>query len=235
VLVWHNQLPAWLNEGTFTNDELRAILRRHVKQVARHYSGHVRAWDVVNEPFNEDGTWRDTLWSRAMGPGYIAKALRWAHRADPRAKLFLNDYNLEALGPKSDAMYRLVADLKRRGVPIHGVGFQGHLSLEYPFPERLTENLRRFAALGVDVAFTEVDVRIPLPVTEEKLALQADYYERTMRSCRAVRRCRTYTVWGFTDAHSWVPEWFPGEGAATLFDEEYRPKPAYFAVRRARG
>jgi endo-1,4-beta-xylanase len=158
-------------------------------------------------------------------------ALRWAHRADPRAKLYLNDYNLEALGPKSDAMYALVADLKRRGVPVDGVGVQGHLSLEYPFPEGLTENLRRFAALGVDVAFTEVDVRMPLPVNGEKLATQAEYYAHTMRSCLSVRRCRSYTVWGFTDAHSWVPGWFPGEGAATPFDEQYRPKPAYLALK----
>lgn len=235
TLVWHNQLPAWLTESSFSDAELGAILRRHVKQEAGHFRGRVRAWDVVNEPFNEDGTWRDTLWYRALGPDYVAKALRWAHRADPRARLFLNDYNLEALGPKSDAMYALVADLKRRGVPIDGVGFQGHLSLEYPFPEGLEQNLRRFAALGVDVAFTEVDVRMPLPVTRDKLELQADYYAETMRACRAVRRCRTYTVWGFTDAHSWVPGWFPGEGAATLFDESYRPKPAYFAVKRARG
>jgi endo-1,4-beta-xylanase len=234
TLVWHSQLPAWLAQGTFSSDELEAILHQHITDEVRHFRGRVAAWDVVNEPFNEDGTWRDTLWLRALGPDYVAKALRWAHDADPHAELYLNDYNLEALGPKSDAMYALAQDLRRSGVPLHGVGFQGHLALQYPYPASLAENLRRFAALGLDVAITEADVRMLLPATDEKLAAQASAFAGMLRSCLAVRRrCASYTVWGFTDAASWVPGVFPGEGAATPFDEELRPKPAYFALRDA--
>ena len=233
VLVWHNQLPGWLTGGSFEAWELETILRDHIFAVAGHFRGRVRSWDVVNEPFNEDGTLRDTIWSQALGPDYIEQALRWAHEADPNAKLYLNDHNLESLGPKSDAMYALVLDLLDRGVPIHGVGFQGHLGIQYGFPGGLTENLQRFADLGLEVAFTEVDVRMPLPVDEAKLATQADYYDRTIRSCLAVEACVFYTVWGFTDAHSWVPGFFQGQGAATPLDEEYRPKPAYFALRDA--
>jgi endo-1,4-beta-xylanase len=233
TLVWHSQLPAWLTSGTFTNDELEAILHKHITDEVSHFRGRIYAWDVVNEAFNEDGTLRDTIWLRQLGPGYIAKAFRWAHQADPHAKLYYNDYNLESIGPKSDAALALVQSLRRQGVPIDGVGFQGHLGIQYPYPDTLAENLKRFAAAGFDVAITEADVRMPLPVTDEKLATQADYFSGMLNSCLAVRRCVSFTVWGFDDKHSWVPTVFAGEGAATPFDESYQPKPAYFALRSA--
>jgi endo-1,4-beta-xylanase len=231
TLVWHSQLPAWLTSGTFTPTQLRDILRRHIFEEAGHFRGRIYAWDVVNEAFNEDGTLRDTIWLRALGPGYIADAFRWAHQADPKAKLYYNDYNLESIGPKSDAALALVQQLKSQGVPIDGVGFQGHLGIQYPYPDTFGDNLKRFAAAGFDVAITEADVRMILPVTPEKLATQATYFRNMMDSCVAVRRCVTFTLWGFTDKYSWVPSFFDGEGAATPLDEAFQPKPAYFALR----
>jgi endo-1,4-beta-xylanase len=233
TLVWHSQLPAWLTSGTFTPDQLRDILRRHIFEEAGHFRGRIYAWDVVNEAFNEDGTLRPTIWLNALGPGYIADAFRWAHQADPEAKLYYNDYNLESIGPKSDAALALVEQLKAQHVPIDGVGFQGHLGIQYPYPDTFGDNLKRFAAAGVDVAITEADVRMVLPVTPEKLAMQATYFANMGRSCAAVRRCVTFTLWGFTDRYSWVPGFFEGEGAATPFDEQLRPKPAWFALRDA--
>jgi endo-1,4-beta-xylanase len=233
TLVWHSQLPTWLTSGTFTNEQLEAILRRHIFEEAGHFRGRIYAWDVVNEAFNEDGTLRDTIWLRALGPDYIAKAFIWAHKADPHARLYYNDYNLESIGPKSDAALALVKQLKARHVPIDGVGFQGHLGIQYPYPDTFGDNLERFAAAGFDVAITEADVRMVLPVTPEKLATQATYFGDMMRSCVAVRRCVTFTLWGFTDKYSWVPGFFAGEGAATPLDEAFQPKPAYFALRDA--
>jgi endo-1,4-beta-xylanase len=231
TLVWHNQLPGWLTGGSFTDEELRALLRKHVTDEVSHFRGRIWQWDVVNEAFNEDGTLRDTIWRARLGDGYIADAFRWARRADREAKLYINDYNIEGVNPKSDGLYQLVKRLRAEGVPIDGVGIQGHLGIQYGFPDSIRENLQRFADLGVDVALTEVDVRMPLPVTDEKLQTQADYYSRLTQACLAVRRCVAFTVWGFTDAHSWVPGFFDGEGAACLYDEQLRPKPAYFAVR----
>jgi endo-1,4-beta-xylanase len=233
TLVWHSQLPTWLTSGTFTNEQLEAILRRHIFEEAGHFRGRIYAWDVVNEAFNEDGTLRDTIWLRALGPDYIAKAFIWAHKADPHARLYYNDYNLESIGPKSDAALALVKQLKARHVPIDGVGFQGHLGIQYPYPDTFGDNLQRFAAAGFDVAITEADVRMVLPVTPEKLATQATYFGDMMRSCVAVRRCVTFTLWGFTDKYSWVPGFFAGEGAATPLDEAFQAKPAYFALRDA--
>lgn len=236
-LVWHSQLPAWLaqgaDDGTLTHAQLSSILHRHVVDEVSHFRGRVYAWDVVNEPLNEDGTLRETVWYDALGRSYIAKALEWAHAADPRAKLYLNDYGIEAAGPKSDGMYALAKSLLALHVPLDGIGFESHLDIRYPFPAGMARNLRRFAALGLDVAVTEADVRIALPGTAAERARQADDYGRLVEACLSVRRCVSFTVWGFTDRHSWIPGFFPGEGAADLYDRSLQPKPAYRAVHDA--
>jgi endo-1,4-beta-xylanase len=228
TLVWHSQLPAWVAD--LPADELRSALRQHILVEVGRYRGKVRAWDVVNEAFNEDGTRRDTVFQQKLGDGYIADAVRWAHQADPSAKLYVNDYNIEGLNPKSDATYELVRSLRRQGVPIDGVGVQAHLAIQYGFPPGYRENLKRFTALGLDVAITEADVRMVLPADDAKLATQAGYFKQLWDGCHAVRRCVEFTTWGFTDRHSWVPGTFPGQGAACLFDENLRPKPAYRAI-----
>ncbi len=233
TLVWHHQLPAWLTEASFTPTEVADILHEHVVEEASHFRGAIDAWDVVNEPFNEDGTWRDTIWYRALGPDYVSLAFEWAQAADPHARLYLNDYNVESINPKSDAMYVLVQDLLARGVPLHGVGFQAHLALELEFPHTLRDNLERFAALDLDLAITEADVRMLLPATPDKLATQADCFARLTRTCLEVPRCVSFTLWGFADSHSWIPGWFQGYGAATVFDDRLQPKPAYTAVSEA--
>lgn len=150
TLVWHNQLPGWVS--SLPADQTRSAMETHIANVAGHYQGEVYAWDVVNEPFNEDGTFRSSPFHAAMGKDYITYALRAAKAADPDAKLYLNDYNIEGFGAKSDAMYDLVRELKAQGVPLDGVGFQAHLAVQYGFPDRMQENLQRFADLGLDVA-----------------------------------------------------------------------------------
>ncbi|MFF8996501.1 endo-1,4-beta-xylanase [Streptomyces achromogenes] len=232
VLVWHNQLPSWLTSGDFTPDQLREILHRHITDTVRHFKGRVWQWDVVNEAFNEDGTLRDSIWLRELGPGYIADAFRWAHEADPHALLFYNDYNTEWTGPKSDAVYDLVSRLRAEGVPVDGVGFQGHLGIQYGLPTDMAANFARFDKLGLATAVTEADVRMEMPADDSKLATQAEGYRRLLDACLRARHCISFTVWGFTDKYSWVPDTFPGEGAANLFDEDYRAKPAYRTLQK---
>lgn len=246
TLVWHSQLPAWLQATiTSTTDasgnrvdttslpsaEVRALLKKHVQDEVRHFKGRVWQWDVVNEALNEDGTPRQDIWFQAWGgTGYVADAFRWAHEADPQAKLFYNDYNIEYTGPKSDAAYALAQQLKAQRVPIDGVGFQTHLDTQYGFPD-LQANLQRFADLKLFVAETEVDIRSTLPVTADVQAKQNSYWAQSLQACLAVRRCISYTVWGFGDAYSWVPGVFPGEGAANLYDEALAPKPQYTVLQ----
>ncbi|WP_175440128.1 endo-1,4-beta-xylanase [Micromonospora nigra] len=228
TLVWHSSVPSWVVEG-WPRERLRAVLRQHVTTTVSRYRGKVWAWDVVNEVLAENGTLRDSLWLRRLGPGYIADAFRWAHEADPDARLFINDYGAEGRGRKADGLHRLVRNLRAGGVPVHGVGFQGHLRADAP-PKDPTGNLRRFAALGVSVAITELDVRIQLPTNTEKLLNQALLYQHMLRACLTVATCESFTVWGFTDASSWISSHYPGYGAACLYDEQFRPKPARDAL-----
>lgn len=200
----------------------------------RALQGKIAAWDVVNEAFNEDGTYRSTLWYNGLGADYIANALTWARAADPAAKLYINDYNVEGVNAKSTALYNLVKSLKERGVPIDGVGLQAHLVLGQ-VPSTLQQNIQRFADLGVDVAITELDIRMALPSDSGKLAQQKADYTAVTAACVAVTRCVNLTVWGFTDSDSWVESTFPGQGAATPYDANYAPKPAYYGIAEALG
>jgi endo-1,4-beta-xylanase len=231
VLVWHNQNPSWVNEQAFTRDQLRAILREHVIETAAHFRGKLYQWDVLNEALNEDGTLRDTIWLRNLGPGYVADVFRWARQGDRNVKLFYNDFNLEFFGPKSDAAFALVKQLLAQGAPIDGIGFQGHLGAQFGFDTRVQENMQRFADLGLDISVTEADVRMPLPTDVFKLQSQAQGYHSLLEPCLLTRGCDSFTVWGYTDKYSWVPGFFTGEGAADLLDENFQPKPALAAVQ----
>ncbi|WP_200300725.1 endo-1,4-beta-xylanase [Streptomyces adelaidensis] len=234
TLVWHSQLPGWLTagvaDGSIGAAELRVILRKHITTEVKRYKGRIQQWDVVNEVFEEDGSLRNSIWLQQLGPSYIADAFRWAHAADPRAKLFLNDYNVEGVNPKSTAYYELAKRLRAEGVPVQGFGAQAHLAIQYGFPGDVSANLARFEALGMQTAFTEVDVRMILPVDEAKLATQASYFRRLLDACLGARSCKSFTVWGYTDRYSWVPGVFGGQGAATPMDEGYGRKPAYGAL-----
>jgi endo-1,4-beta-xylanase len=234
TLVWHSQNPSWLTNGTWTSAQLSTLLQNHISTEVGRYKGEITAWDVVNEPFNEDGTYRSTLWYNGLGANYIAQALTWAHAADPAAKLYINDYNVEGVDAKSTALYNLVKSLKAAGVPIDGVGLQAHLILGQ-VPATLQQNIQRFADLGVDVAITELDVRMALPADSTKLAQQKADFTSVMAACVAVTRCVNVTVWGFTDSDSWVDSTFPGYGAATPYDANYAPKPAYYGIAEALG
>jgi len=230
-LVWHSQLPGWLTGGSFSAAILTSIMKQHIATEVGRYRGRVAVWDVVNEPFNDNGTLRSDIWTQAMGMGYIATALRAARAADPNAKLFLNDFNIEGVNAKSTAMLNLVKTLKSQGAPIDGIGFESHFVLGQ-VPSSLQQNIARFTALGVSVEITELDVRMTLPTTSAKLTQQASDYRTVVNACLAVSGCRAITVWEFTDKYSWVPGTFSGQGAADLYDQNLQTKPAYTAVQQ---
>lgn len=242
TLVWHQQIPRWVSAGNYSPAELRAILRDHITTVMRHYAGQVYAWDVVNEAFNDDGTLRDTIWYDQPGIGfdglgtrYIEQVLEWAHQADPKAKLFYNEYGAEEMNSKSDAIYAMAQDFKIRGVPFDGIGFQAHVSLAFDTPATLASfaaNLQRFANLGLELHITELDIRLH-DSTPASLQAQAKLYGEITRICVEQPACKVLQTWGFTDKHSWIPQFYPGMDSALLWDAEYRKKPAYFGVMKA--
>ena len=229
TLVWHRQNAPWLTGGQWTADEVRSLLGEHIDSVAGRYRGKVQAWDVVNEAFEESGALRNSFWLQRLGPDYIEFAFRRAAAADPGALLFYNDYNIEGINPKSDSTYEMVRRLRARGVPIHGVGLQAHFIVGQ-VPATLRANMERFAALGLKVQITELDVRLPQPATAAHLEAQARDYRAVMDACLGVRGCDAVVLWGASDRWSWIPGEFPGWGQAHVFDEGLRPKPAYRAL-----
>ena len=260
VLVWNNQLPAWLTEGvedgSISDTELRGILRDHVKTVVDRYKGRIWQWDVVNEAVEDGFDAGDDgvvgykgFWYEHLGAGYIADSFRWARQADRKALLFYNDYNIDAFGDggeldKTQFVYDMVRDLKRHRVPIDGVGSQAHLSTRYGNYSsfQITDMLDRFARLGVATALTEVDVRSLVPEEQTGDTLNPIYqasafnYSALMTGCLASRHCISYTVWGFDDGNSWTNDWDFGGGAgaealAAIYDADFQPKPAYFALQ----
>jgi endo-1,4-beta-xylanase len=233
TLVWHNQLPKWFTEREWTKEEAIAILREHIYQVVGRYRGQVMAWDVVNEAIADDGSLRDTIWRRTIGPDYIEMAFRWAHEADPGAKLFYNDYGGEGRGKKSDAIYGLVEKLLLKKVPIHGVGLQMHVGLNsVPPPQAVANNMLRLSELGLDVHITEMDVQIQngTGTTAERLAAQAKIYREMLQVCLEAKNCKAFVTWGFTDAYSWIPGFTGHPDAGLIFDKNYQPKPAFSAL-----
>jgi endo-1,4-beta-xylanase len=236
TLVWHESLPQWLTGGRFDRDRLAAIFKEHILTEVGHFRGRVSSWDVVNEGLNDNGTLRETIWLRALGAGYIDQAFRWARQADPDVPLFYNEFGAEGAGPKSDGLYRLLQAMLQRGVPIRGVGLQMHVSLKAaPQPADVAANMRRLAALGLDVQITEMDVRIqdmPGPLSE-KLAAQARYYHDILAACLSVSRCTALLTWGLSDRDSWIPQYVGHPDTPLLFDESFTPKPAYHAIARA--
>jgi endo-1,4-beta-xylanase len=242
TLVWHNQVPSWVTSGNYTAPQLSTILQGHILTVMGHYAGKVYGWDVVNEAFNDDGTIRDTIWYdqpgigfAGMGTQYIEQALNWAHFADPNAKLYYNDYNDETMNLKSDAIYAMAQDFKTRGVPLDGIGFQFHVDLAFDNPGNLasvTSNFQRFAALGMEIHITELDIRLQ-DSSPASLAAQAKLYGELATICVQQPACKVFQTWGFTDKYSWIPGFYPGWGWALPFDLNYQKKPAYTSILNA--
>ncbi|EJD00358.1 uncharacterized protein FOMMEDRAFT_135951 [Fomitiporia mediterranea MF3/22] len=229
TLVWHKYLPAWVS--TLTGNDLLNAMNNHITTVMQHFQGQTFAWDVVNEAFNDDGTLGASPFLTQLGSSYIETAFTTARAADPTAKLYINDFNTEGENAKSDALLSLVQSLKASNL-IDGVGFQSHFIVG-EVPQDLQANLQRFADAGVDVAITELDVRMTVPASQANLQQQATDYAFVVNACLAVSRCVGITTWGIPDVYSWVPGTFPGMGAALLFDDNYNEKPSFTSTLNA--
>ncbi|WP_084316071.1 endo-1,4-beta-xylanase [Actinospica robiniae] len=231
-LVWQNQLPSWVS--SLPTNQIQGAMESHITTEVSHFKAKVYSWDVVNEPFNGDGSLVSDPFYKAMGSGYIADALRTAHAADPNAKLYLNDYSIEGENAKSNAMYSLAQSLLSQGVPLNGIGFESHFIVGQ-IPSDMQANMQRFANLGLDVAVTELDDRIQTPASSANLQQQATDYATVVRDCLAVSGCVGVSQWGVGDADSWIPGTFSGWGAATMYDSNYQPKPACTSTLAALG
>lgn len=261
TLVWHSQTPDWVFQDEEGNALDRAALlermKNHIHKVVGRYKGRMHGWDVVNEALNGDGSLRNTPWLEIIGEDYITKAFEYAHEADPDAELYYNDYSLED-PQKRDGAVRLMESLLEQGVPVTGVGTQGHFSLEWPSLEQAEETVKAFAGLGLDVMVTELDIDVlpaamdyqgadvsvsaeinaelnpwpeALPDSMQQALAQryAELFDLYYRHRNAITRI---TFWGVTDGDSWKNNW-PVRGRTNyplLFDRNWQPKPAFYAV-----
>ncbi|GAA3962295.1 beta-xylanase [Amorphoplanes auranticolor] len=217
TLAWHSQQPGWMQsmEGT----ALRSAMLNHVTRVATYYRGKIDSWDVVNEAYADSGGGRRDSNLQRTGNDWIEAAFRAARAADPGAKLCYNDYNIDNwTWAKTQGVYTMVRDFKARGVPIDCVGLQSHFNSGSPYPSNYRTTLESFAALGVDVQITELDI-------EGSGQSQATTYANVVRDCLAVARCNGITVWGIRDTDSWR-----ASGTPLLFDGSGNKKAAYTAT-----
>ncbi len=263
TLGWHNQVPRWVFEDEqgrpVGRDTLLNRLRDHIHTVVGRYRGRVKGWDVFNEVLNEDGSLRRTKWLELIGEDYLIKAYQWAHEADPAAELYYNDYSLENV-PKRNGAIALIKRLQAAGIPLAAVGLQGHDKMDWPSPGLQDSAISAFAATGVKVMITELDIDVLPPVGEyrgaditynveaqAKLNPYAAGLPDSVQHALAERYAELFrvflkhsdvitrvTFWGVTDGDSWLNGW-PVRGRTSyplLFDRRGRPKPAFHAVVR---
>ncbi|MEO5890009.1 MAG: endo-1,4-beta-xylanase [Ferruginibacter sp.] len=253
TLCWHNQTPDWLFKDSagkqVSKEVLLQRLKDHITTVVKRYKGIVYAWDVVNEAISDskDEYLRNSLWYQICGEDYIAKAFQYAHEADPDALLFYNDYN-EISPVKREKIYRLVKSLKDAGIPIHGIGLQGHWAINEPTHSQLDSTIRRFTELGLKIQLTELDISVypkehnarekkpedaNTIFTPGKEQQQIDIYKMCFEIFRKYREyISAITFWNISDRNSWLDN-FPVRGRKDyplLFDAALKPKKAFWEV-----
>ncbi|EGG01456.1 family 10 glycoside hydrolase [Melampsora larici-populina 98AG31] len=226
TVVWHRQVPQWVMN--LDSEALIKATQNHITALMKHFEGKMFALDVCNEILGEDGTFRDSFWYQKLKETFPEMALKAARQASPGVKLYINDYSIEGINKKSDGLYNLAKGLKAKGL-LDGVGFQTHLIVGQ-VPKDMKQNLERFAALGLDVAISELDIRMPVPASKENLEQQAKDYQEVVQNCRSVTRCYSVTVWGVAQSESWIPKEFPGMGSGLLFDDNFKPTTAFQGV-----
>ena len=243
-LVWHSQLPEWVssdgkkNDKNWTRQEALDIMKTHITKVMTHFKGKVKEWDVVNECLDDNQTsvranpegydLRSTVWMKAIGEDYIDSAFVYAHRADPDAVLYLNDYDVELQGKaKAMAFYNLAMRLKNSGAPIHGVGLQCHFSIGDVDSLALDKTMKMFDEAGMKCIITELDMGVP-STTTDNLREQARNYRMLTDIMLNHDNCPHMVVWGLKDNDSWRNASNP-----LLFDAGLNKKPAYYGLRSA--
>ncbi|MFW6364061.1 MAG: endo-1,4-beta-xylanase, partial [Spirochaeta sp.] len=240
ALIWHSQNPGWLDNGTWSKQQLLDLMDEHFGALAARYGNQFYSWDVVNEAFdgNPPVHRSESIWHRTIGDSYIAEAFTRARNHFPNARLYYNDYNISGgyswTDAKADRVYQMAQELVQNDVPIDGIGFQMHLQLDHGFnTDNFKANLQRFIDLGLRVDVTEIDIRIAEPVTNTELNQQKQLYKDIFTAYLELDRAYadTFITWGIGDEQSWIPYTFEGYDAGPWFNDSWEPKPAFFGIQ----
>jgi endo-1,4-beta-xylanase len=239
TLIWNDYNPSWLNN--LSADRCAYWLERHIDEVAGRYAGEVDSWEVVNEPFlmyhKQPGDYRNGPWYRAMGPDYVRRSFVAAAKADPHAKLALNEAFTEyddEFGRRTRAsLLRLIDELQHAGVRLDIVGLQGHLKPKRPWnPERFASFLEDLAERKVEIYITEFDCdddSFPRSKAIRDLAV-ADQYTRFLDVALTQRAVSTVITWQASDRYSYLNDQAVRAARPLPFDEDLQPKLAYDAL-----
>jgi endo-1,4-beta-xylanase len=247
ALLWHHSTPGFIQQMEGDQSRLYQFTREYIHEVVSRYKGRVDAWDVVNEALvDKTGGMRDNVWHKTLGEDYLELAFRTAHAADPNAKLFLNDYDIEKDSAKLEGFLRLVYRLIEKGVPIHGIGMQLHLSMEVP-DEVIAESLKRCVETGLMIHISELDIvfnkkgssrgggiQIYDELTSEMEQQQAEKFRQiALMYNEIVPKDQRYgiTLWGFSDRFSWIRYYYNIMDWPLIFDDELNKKPSYAGLR----
>jgi len=241
-LVWGEQnfLPDWLKNGRYNSAQLLSILHDDISNVVGHYKGKIAVYSVVNEAFSRaqhvnglSDWWADNI---KDGTTYIDDSFIWAHQADPKATLILNDFQNQTENPISNAMYNYIKAAKARGVPIEGIGMQMHINAaDPPNTEAMIQNMQRFSAIGVPTYITEFDVNVNYVKGSNAYInrLESQIAYSVVTACIESKSCVSFDVFGITDKEDLI-KWLGGtDSHSFLFDSRYRPKPSFYAFRQA--
>jgi endo-1,4-beta-xylanase len=256
TLVWHSQAPQWFFKDSLGNDVSREVLiermKKHIQTVVGRYKGKIKGWDVVNEAILDDGSYRESKFFQIIGEDFIKLAFQFAHEADPDAELYYNDYSM-SVPDKRNGVVEMVKKLQEQGVKIDCIGMQCHVGLDYPSINDFEESIKAFAALGVKVMITEMDLSV-LPMPDYRVGAEVstnfeyqkklnpyaeglpdsvytafekrylDFFKLFLTHKDVISRV---TLWGVNDGNSWKNNW-PVRGRTDyplLFDRDNHAKP----------